>query len=88
MKNEGYDYLAIHSLLGARINCFEYSKMNELIEYFTKPTFSDRLEEYKGVHIEKYTDFYDEIQVGLLGAAIEEYEENAADFVVSFNIWL
>ena len=36
MKNEGYDYLAIHSLLGARINCFEYSKMNELIEYFTK----------------------------------------------------
>ena len=21
MKNEGYDYLAIHSLLGARINC-------------------------------------------------------------------
>lgn len=23
-----------------------------------------------------------------VGAAIEEYEENAADFVVSFNIWL
>ncbi|MBS7220288.1 MAG: RDD family protein [Clostridiales bacterium] len=88
MKNEGYDYLVIHSLLGARINCFEYSKLDELTEYFTKPTFSDLLEEYKGVHIEKYTDFYDEIQIGVLGDAIDEYEENAADFVVSFNIWL
>lgn len=87
-KYEGYDYLTIHSFLGARVNCFEYSEYKEVINKCTKQTFSDILMKYKDVYIEKYTDLFNEHPFALLGSALNEKNGDEAEFIISFDIWL